>query len=408
MKKILIILFLALSVVCSAQRYRQDSINFVNGDWKVDTLSAKYKTYLKTVRFSKREIFNSNQCIAYLEIPKSSPYSFAFTYEPRRTKISTHATKNNAVAAINGSYFDMEKHFPICYLRINGKNYGENTPSYETSINRKYFQYGVLLIDSTGHLTITKALPRRKWEDTVKCDNIMTSGPLLIYKGEVQKQLNDREFITSRHNRTAVGVRKNGTVILFTVDGRLNESAGCSIYELTAIMQWLGCVDAVNLDGGGSTGLWLDNGKDFKGIVNYPSDNGRFDHNGERAVSNCVIVKKRARNPNSQGERRVRRSSETPGQSTRKVENKKKSKKKKIKKETTQPNTTAPQTEPSKTLVVDSIPVTNTIEIDSTSTTEPIVKPKNTTKKTASKSSTKSTSKSSSKKTTKLKKGLFR
>ena len=61
--------------------------------------------------------------------------------------------------------------------------------------------------------------------------------------------------------------------------------------ELQQIFRWLGCRDALNLDGGGSTTLFL-NVNDHQGVVNCPSDNGRFDHEGERGVSNAILIMK--------------------------------------------------------------------------------------------------------------------
>lgn len=57
-------------------------------------------------------------------------------------------------------------------------------------------------------------------------------------------------------DRTAVGYREDGRVILFICDGRIAESGGATLTELAQIMKGLGCVGAVNFDGGGSTGMW--------------------------------------------------------------------------------------------------------------------------------------------------------
>lgn len=51
-------------------------------------------------------------------------------------------------------------------------------------------------------------------------------------------------------------------------------------------MRWLGCTEAINLDGGGSSTMYI---KEF-GVVNYPSDNGLHDHEGERPVSNAILL----------------------------------------------------------------------------------------------------------------------
>ena len=62
-----------------------------------------------------------------------------------------------------------------------------------------------------------------------------------------------------------------------------------NIPELAHLIRILGGKDALNLDGGGSTTLWLSGAAD-NGIVNYPCDNKRFDHVGERKVPNILYV----------------------------------------------------------------------------------------------------------------------
>ena len=101
----------------------------------------------------------------------------------------------------------------------------------------------------------------------------------------------DKKFIETRHPRSAIFTKKDGTIVLLTVDGRSEgNAAGMSIPELAYLVKWLGGYDAINLDGGGSTTLWLKNAPE-NGVLNYPCDNKRFDHAGERSVSNIFYVK---------------------------------------------------------------------------------------------------------------------
>jgi exopolysaccharide biosynthesis protein len=46
----------------------------------------------------------------------------------------------------------------------------------------------------------------------------------------------------------------------------------------------------MNLDGGGSSTLYIRNATD-NGVVNYPSDNKKFDHEGQRSVANIIYLK---------------------------------------------------------------------------------------------------------------------
>ena len=277
-------LTLTLLVLALCLHAQRDSLAFAHGNWQTDTLDGMV---LKQCRFEGQQLFASNQQIFLLEIPDTAGYTLRFAHEPRRTKTSEMARKHGAVAAINGSYFDMDQHFPVCYLRIDSVELGENTPGKDT-VNRKYYQYGTLCLNHDSVL-ILKTGSSRHWEEGLPYPDIMTAGPLLIWHDTLQYMRDDRTFVTNRHNRTAVGVREDGTVLLLVADGRAKEAEGLSLTELQQLLCWLGCRDALNLDGGGSTTLFLNIG-DYQGVANCPSDNGRFDHEGERGVSNAVMV----------------------------------------------------------------------------------------------------------------------
>ena len=67
----------------------------------------------------------------------------------------------------------------------------------------------------------------------------------------------------------------------------MKQLAGMSLFELGVFLRSLKCQQAINLDGGGSTTMWIKS----QGVVNYPSDNQRFDHSGERKVANVIVIK---------------------------------------------------------------------------------------------------------------------
>jgi len=115
-------------------------------------------------------------------------------------------------------------------------------------------------------------------ETTPDMSGVVTAiggGPVLLEDGTPRAW----EPPLPRHPRTVLGWNDD-QFFLVVVDGRqAGLSAGMTYPELAALMQRLGCTHAMNLDGGGSSTLWL-GGR----IMNNPSD-GR-----ERRVANSLIV----------------------------------------------------------------------------------------------------------------------
>lgn len=111
-------------------------------------------------------------------------------------------------------------------------------------------------------------------------DTAIGGGPVLVRDGKVQRTNTNKSG--ERHPRSAMGW--NAThFFLVVVDGRQSGySVGMSLPELARYMRELGCEDAMNLDGGGSTELWME-GK----ILNRPC----YGHERETATSLIVIRK---------------------------------------------------------------------------------------------------------------------
>ena len=115
-------------------------------------------------------------------------------------------------------------------------------------------------------------------------DFVIGGGPRLVRNGKAvppDPEIYSPGFAEARHPRTAVGVRADGRILLVTVDGRQPEtSVGMTIAELAALLLELGAVEAINMDGGGSTTMVV---RDR--VVNSPSD-----LTGERAVGDALLV----------------------------------------------------------------------------------------------------------------------
>ena len=123
-----------------------------------------------------------------------------------------------------------------------------------------------------------------------KTEDIIGGVPQLIKNGKIEitweQEKSSKSFVETRHPRTAVAKLKDGKFLMVTVDGRQKESVGMNLNELAALLLELGAVDAMNLDGGGSTTMFA-GGK----VVNKPSDK-----EGERKVSDAILVFPRKRN----------------------------------------------------------------------------------------------------------------
>lgn len=95
--------------------------------------------------------------------------------------------------------------------------------------------------------------------------SVMTAGPLLIKDGiktSAQSWYDDgfqNDAWNGYNPRTVVGIKADGTLLIVTVDGRSNNSRGCTIAELQTMMENLGAVNALNLDGGASTLMTINN-----------------------------------------------------------------------------------------------------------------------------------------------------
>ncbi len=266
---------------------QSDSLAVLNADWKKEKITSGVR--LKSFGFNK-SLFNSNQNVSILEIKQKGRLFFDLGYDPKvLITTSDFGKQNNALAALNGTFFDIANGGSVDYIRADGLIINENRLG--KGGNRAAHQESALVFNR-GKLSIAKRNGKQDWEKSLIGEDIMVSGPLLILNQTVEKLDTANTFNKTRHPRTAVAITKNKRVLLITVDGRHENSAGMSLFELTKLMRWLNAADAINLDGGGSTTLWINNYMET-GVVNFPTDNRKWDHEGERKVANVVLLKKK-------------------------------------------------------------------------------------------------------------------
>lgn len=121
-----------------------------------------------------------------------------------------------------------------------------------------------------------KTIPN--WENV---KHIISGGPYLVKNGEVFVDMTEQKLgaIGGKNPRTAIGYTQDGNFIMVAVDGREGASVGLTLKELAWFMKSIGCTNAMNLDGGGSTVMYV-NGR----VVNMPKVKGGI------ALSNALTI----------------------------------------------------------------------------------------------------------------------
>ena len=278
-----------------------------------------------------------------------------------KQKISKIAEEENAIVAVNGTYFKPKSGVPLGTLMIDGKLYtgpiydrvalgifedgfdvarvqlnaSLKSKNYELKVDNinqprmlstyvlvytpewgkfapKAPKYGISLRVADGVVERTSANPldiptngyvisgpkkllepllneknielkiktQPEWKDV---KHIISGGPYLVKHGEVYVDMTAQKLnaIGGRNPRTAVGYTSADSFILVTVDGREGRSVGMTLMELANFMKSIGCINAINLDGGGSTVMYV-NGK----VVNNPQVKGGI------PISNALVISK--------------------------------------------------------------------------------------------------------------------
>ena len=202
-------------------------------------------------------------------------------------KTSSFAKQSNALAAINGGFFDMKAGGSVSFLVSDGKVIHENKPNVLSIDNEMGANALVIYENGKSEILPTEGANRIPMLKNV--EDALVTGPLLLNNSQINN-LQKRPFNDLKHPRSAICIGKK-EIWLIAVDGRHKEATGLNLNELSQFLLTCGCQHAINLDGGGSTTLFLNTNK-FNGIVNHPSDNKKFDSEGERSVANILFIRK--------------------------------------------------------------------------------------------------------------------
>ncbi len=198
--------------------------------------------------------------------------------------VAEFAHRTGALVAVNGGFFRMDQDSAthVGLLLVDGRLIEPPLRSVLRDEQRYYLARAALGVMDDGLLDIAWVSGREgvlyAWDEpppnepgapgsAPKLDGLpvwdavdaVAAGPTLLVGGEVRISTDAEVFFGSAipevHPRTAAGVMPGGELVLLVVDGRQRGNRGVDLVELAALMRDLGCVEALNLDGGGSSTL---------------------------------------------------------------------------------------------------------------------------------------------------------
>ena len=258
------------------------------------------------------EVSEAMQTVNVLEIDlNNDKYRIKFCHGSDST--SAVAVKHGAIAAINATY---ER--DASYIRVDGQNYSEVTIP---SGHLRYWKHdGAIVTDGDRKVAIVNGAAGGNGTDAggetaaafyrqLTEENVFSGSPMLIDDYELigtvfvpdsldaaqLKKLEYEDFRRHqgvRHPRVAVALTEDNDLLLIVVDGRWPSASGMSAKELTLFIakhfnpRW-----ALNMDGGGSSTMYLKGyGAEDTNVLNYPTDNRRYDHYGQRRICTQILV----------------------------------------------------------------------------------------------------------------------
>jgi hypothetical protein len=199
-------------------------------------------------------------CDSRIEIRATAPG------EGRQT-VAAWARSVGATVAVNGDYFDMRTFEPLGPAMGAGHWWPHTRREHRDALLTAApgGQIAVIAAPDTDASTTwddaSSQIPVATTEVVAARERVLVAGvvresPVIVHDG-------------ARHPRTAVGLSADRhTLVLVVVDGRGENSGGATTRELGEILRSLGAAEALKLDGGGSSTLFLAG----RGVVNSPSD----------------------------------------------------------------------------------------------------------------------------------------
>jgi exopolysaccharide biosynthesis protein len=191
-----------------------------------------------------------------------------YTKKPQGKTLSRIAADYNATAAINGGGFEDKNGLgdggtPIGLVITKGELvFGDLNTKYDVI---GFNENNIFIV---GSMTGQQALDRG-------IRDALSFGPVLVMNGRASTVKGSGSGLNPR---TAIGQRSDGAVLLLVIDGRQPSSLGATYADLIDIMMDFGAVNAANLDGGNSSGMYYKGSIINRGLLS-------------RGLPTCFIVK---------------------------------------------------------------------------------------------------------------------
>lgn len=251
----------SLRLASSVEKRLAEGINYIENLYR-DADGLPVRAYILTVERGAGTVATS--------MPRDS--SVIGTVSNMKNQVNAAVNNGkNVIAGINADFFDMGNTNVMTGLCI------KDGVELHGARSRPWFG-----ITSDGRAVMGTSDEYESYKG--KLVSAVGGSDILLKNDNQAEALTGSDFADTRHPRTAVGVMPDGTVVLMVVDGRQPlTSNGASLSDLAQMLSALGCSDAINLDGGGSSTFILrENGQVT--VENSPS--GVF----LRAVANGLLV----------------------------------------------------------------------------------------------------------------------
>lgn len=193
------------------------------------------------------------------------------------------AEKNgkHVIASINGDFFDIFGDMHPSGLVIKNGYLIANADSKRAFIG----------MTKDGKAIVTDLIENPDITGSLEC--AVAGLQRIVKNGELHDWAVMESFGYTPHPRSAAGVTADGKAVLVVVDGRIPDySNGASLVDLGKLMLSFGCVEAVNLDGGGSSAIYTRNEDEFE-LRSVPADLFKPNDKLIRKEANCVMVIKK-------------------------------------------------------------------------------------------------------------------